>query len=55
MGNNENPTFGKTLNTWVQTIGIIAAGAWGIYTFAFKEIVTPRSAPINISSVPTFR
>lgn len=34
---------------WVQTSGIILAGAWGIYTFAFKEIISPKSAPVNIT------
>jgi hypothetical protein len=33
----------------VQTVGIIIAAAWGVYTFIYKEITVPKSAPINIS------
>jgi hypothetical protein len=49
MEGEKSPTFGKTLNTWAQTVGIVVAGIWGIYTFVFKEIVVPRSSPVNIS------
>jgi len=45
----EHETFGKTINTWVQTIGIVMAGVWGLYTFVYKEIVVPKSAPVNIT------
>lgn len=39
----------KTINTWVQTIAILGAAIWALSTFVFKEIVVPKSAPINIS------
>jgi hypothetical protein len=42
-------TFGEILNTWVQTIGIVCAGAWAAYTFVYKDITLPKSAPVNIS------
>jgi hypothetical protein len=41
---------GKTINTWVQTLAIIAAGIWAIiYTFVYKEVLLPATAPVNIS------
>jgi hypothetical protein len=45
----ESQSKGKTIQTWVQTVFIIIAGLWGIYTFIYKEIRVPRAAPINIS------
>ena len=42
-------TFEERLNTWVQIGGILIAAAWGVWTFIFKEIKVPRSAPVNIS------
>lgn len=49
MGTEER-TLGQTLNTWVQTIGIVCAGAWALlYTFGYKDIFVPKSAPVNIS------
>lgn len=41
---------GRIINTWVQTLAIIAAGVWAlIYTFVYKEVVLPATAPVNIS------
>jgi hypothetical protein len=42
-------SFGRELNAWVQTIAIIVAASWGIYTFVYKEITLPKSAPVNVS------
>jgi hypothetical protein len=42
-------TFGETLNTWMQIIGILIAAVWGVYTFLEKEVWIPKSAPVNIS------
>jgi len=42
-------TFGENLNTWVQTVGILIAAVWGFYTFVYKEIKLPKSAPVNIT------
>jgi hypothetical protein len=49
MANGQERTFGEQLNTWVQIVGIIGAATWGAYTFVYKEIMIPRSAPINIT------
>lgn len=40
----------EKLNTWVQTIALVLAGIWAIYTFVFKEIWVPRSSPAFISA-----
>jgi hypothetical protein len=42
-------TLGQVINTWVQTIGIVAAGCWAAYTFVYKEYTAPKSVPVNIS------
>lgn len=42
-------TFGEQFRAWVQTSVLIAATVWGVYTFVYKEITVPRSAPVNIS------
>src|SRR5438093_325085 len=47
--NSKNRSFGESLNTWVQAIGIIIAACWGVYTFGYKEIMVPKSAPVNIT------
>lgn len=49
MSDARERTLGETLNTWVQIIGIIVAAVWGGYTFVYKEIKVPQSAPINIT------
>jgi len=41
--------LGKSINTWVQTVGILIAAGWGVYTFVYKEIMVPKSAPVNIT------
>lgn len=33
----------------MQIVGICIAAVWGVYTFVFKEITVPKSAPVNIS------
>jgi hypothetical protein len=42
-------TLGETINTWMQIVAILLAGAWGVYTFFEKEVFIPKSAPVNIS------
>ncbi len=49
MANSQERTFGENLNTWVQTIGIIVAALWAAYTFGYKEIMVPKSVPVNIT------
>jgi hypothetical protein len=45
--------FGKKFRAWVQTVGIIIASIlaflWGVYSFIYKEIIIPKSAPVNIT------
>jgi hypothetical protein len=40
----------RTVNLWAQTIAILAAGVWGVYTFVYLEIAKPAAAPINLST-----
>jgi hypothetical protein len=49
QGDFPKRTIGETVNTWMQIAGILIAAVWGVYTFVFKEITNPRSAPVNIS------
>lgn len=49
MSETRGPTFGQRLNTWTQTIGIMIAAAWAAYTFIYKEVWVPHSAPVNIT------
>jgi hypothetical protein len=42
-------SLGQEINSWVTTFGILIAAAWGGYTFFYKEILLPNSAPVNIS------
>lgn len=49
MANPQERTLGEKLNTWVQTIGIIAAGIWAAYTFVYLQYLLPKSTPINVT------
>lgn len=49
MSETQQHSIGKEVQAWVQTAGILVAFAWGAWTFYFKEIVTPSSAPVNLS------
>jgi hypothetical protein len=46
---SQKRSLGETVNTWVQIVGICIAALWGVYTFVFKEITLPKSAPVNIT------
>ena len=43
----------KSLSTaireWTQFLLLLFASIWGVYTFIYKEITAPKSAPINIT------
>jgi hypothetical protein len=39
----------EEIRGWVQTSAILIAGIWAAYTFVYKEIVVPKSVPINIT------
>lgn len=49
MAEQPRQNLGQAINTWVQTFGIVIAAGWGFYTFVYKEIVLPQSAPVNIT------
>jgi len=49
MAEAANRSLGQEINSWVQTIGILIAAAWGGWTFVYKEIVVPKSAPVNVT------
>lgn len=39
----------ETINSLVQTVAILAAGAWGIYTFIYEARIAPGLAPPSVS------
>jgi len=49
MAEKRERTLGESLNTWLQIVGILVAAVWAAWTFVYKEIQVPQSAPINIS------
>lgn len=42
-------SLGQEISSWLTAVGILIAAAWGGYTFIYKEILLPSSAPVNIS------
>ena len=38
------------IHKWVQTIAIVIAAIWGVYTFIYKELYIPSTAPVNVST-----
>lgn len=42
-----------TLNNITQTVALLAAGAWAVYTFIYQEMIAPAQAPpsLSVSSV----
>jgi hypothetical protein len=49
MEEGERKSIGRELNAWVQTVGILIAAAWGIYTFVYTQMIAPKSAPVNVT------
>lgn len=45
----QNKFSATTLNNAVQTLAIILAGAWGVYTFIYQAKVVPSLAPPTLS------
>ncbi|MBI0535619.1 hypothetical protein D9599_08545 [Roseomonas sp. KE2513] len=43
----------ETLNNVVQTLAIIGAGAWGVYTFIYEARIAPGLAPPSVSVTST--
>jgi hypothetical protein len=42
-------SVGEVIRSWIPPIGIVIAAVWGVYTFIYKEIIIPQSAPVNVS------
>jgi hypothetical protein len=49
MSLSPEKTLAEKINTWMPIIGVVIAAIWGVYTFAFKEMIQPNSAPVNIT------
>ena len=49
MTASQKRSIAQELNTWVQTIGILIAALWGAYTFIYKEITVPKTAPVEVT------
>ena len=49
MPDSSARTFSQEINTWMQTVVLLAAFIWGISTFYIKEVVMPKAVPVNIS------
>ncbi len=43
----------ETLSTVVQTLAILGAGAWGVYTFIYEARIKPGLAPPSVSVTTT--
>lgn len=39
----------RDFHSWIQTSALVIAGAWGIYTFVWRDILVPSWAPANIN------
>jgi hypothetical protein len=42
-------SLGQEISSWLTAVGILIGASWGGYTFIYKEILLPSSAPVNIS------
>lgn len=43
----------ETLNSAIQTLAIVLAGAWGVYTFIYEAKIAPGLAPPSVSVTST--
>src|SRR3712207_3555179 len=43
----------ETLNSAVQTLAIVLAGAWAVYTFVYEAKIAPGLAPPSVSVTST--
>lgn len=50
MSDRPKSSFSEAAKNWVQSVAIVMAGLWGVYTFVWSEIVAPQTAPVNIST-----
>src|SRR5438128_1254137 len=49
MADETKRTLAQEISSWMQILGIVIAAAWGAWTFVYKEIVVPKSAPVNVT------
>ena len=49
MSLSSDKSLAEKINTWMPIVGVVIAAIWGVYTFAFKEMIKPNSAPVNIT------
>ena len=49
MANPPSMSLSQAINTWAQTIGIVIAAVWAVYTFYTINFQIPNAAPININ------
>lgn len=49
MADEGKRTLAQEISSWMQILGIVVAAAWGAWTFIYKEIVVPKSAPVNVT------
>jgi hypothetical protein len=49
MADEGKRTLAQEISSWMQILGIVVAAAWGAWTFVYKEIVVPKSAPVNVT------
>ena len=43
----------ETFNSAIQTLAIVLAGAWGVYTFVYEAKIAPSLAPPSVSVTST--
>jgi hypothetical protein len=39
----------ELLHHWIQSLGILIAAGWGVYTFIYKDILVPAWQPANLT------
>lgn len=45
----KDPIFSGLVNSWMQSLGILVAAVWGVYTFIYLDIIVPHTSPVNVS------
>ena len=50
MSERPRETVSETFKNWVTVTAFILAGVWTYFTFTHDRIVSPRSAPVNVTT-----
>jgi len=50
MTERARESFSEATKNWVQVVAFLLAGVWGVYTFVYREIVIPQTAPVNVTT-----